>query len=254
MRIPRSECTSVRVAVFHPISRPHKQRRCSHCFVFLEDDAIADSPGDRASAAPQDSHRSYISSTNDPLLLKGALTDAQLQEAVTQVIGPAGFSASEANDGFDEEDDAEEDAAASYSDVWGDAAVNEGMLPYQELGRLIDGPVSEEAGRADVRALEAMHTRLRQSQSSEAQSDSLSEVSDEAISFEDAEEVQPVQEEAVLLPEIQLPEHYRQHRRSNDTSAFLGAMTESAKFLDRWAVFSQQLHSWGYQGACNHLC
>ena len=196
-----------------------------------------------------------MGSANDPLLVKGALTDAQLQDAITQVIGPAGFSAAEANDGLDEEVDGENDAAASYSDVWADPeSVDGGMQPYQELDMLFDGPVSEEVGRADVRALEAMHSRLQQSQSSEARTDGLSTVTDGALPLEEAEEAQPVaQEEAVLLPEIKHPSKCKPHRLSNDTSAFLEPVTESSRFLDRWAVFSKQLHSWGYHGAPIHL-
>lgn len=254
MRVLRSECAAVRLAVVQPLSRPQKQRRCTHCFVFLEDDALAQSPADRAGPAAHGGH-SYVSAADDPLLVKGALTDAQLQDAITQVIGPSGLPAAEANEGLDEEDEGEEDIAASYSDVWGDASVDKGMLPYQELGRLIDGPISAEAGRADVQALEAMQTRLQKPQLSEAQSGSYSVEIDGALPLEEAEEPQPPVEEAeevVLLPEIQHPSECKPHRMSNDTSAFLTEMSKTAKFLDRWTVFSKQLHGWGYHGACLH--
>jgi hypothetical protein len=51
-----------------------------------------------------------------------------------------------------------------------------------------------------------------------------------------------------LLPEISHPAQCRQHRHSNGTSEFLEQIMGSSKFLDRYMVFSQQLHTWGYLG------
>lgn len=246
----RSDCAGVRPqwrVQLQQRPKRQQQRRYTYCLVYLDDDALTEASGGQSRPPASNGRSSYTSSAEDPLIVKGALTDAQLQAAITQVLGPQGY-ASEGNEEAEEDDRNDEIASTSYSNVWGNCAAHQGMLPYQELGSSIDGPISEEAGRADVQALQAMHTRVQKSKLSNAQSDTGSVVTD--TSPEEGE-VQTA-ERVVLLPAIvksNAKVQCKPHRNSNDTSAFLTAMTDSSKFLDRWVVFTKQLDTWGYHGA-----
>jgi hypothetical protein len=250
MRVSRSDCAAVRLAVVHHFPRHPKQRRCIHCLVFLEDDAISQSGPVSAGSAPGQSSPAAERVSNgysmsDCLMGKGALTDAQLHAAITEVIESRGFRGSEGNETIDEDD--RQYSATSHRDVFEDAAA-ECMPPYQPLDSLLEGPISEEAGRADVRALEAMHARLHTSKLSKPASDKHSAIDDHLEGSHEALQEAEVQAPPVLLPEIQHPSECRPHRMSNDTSAFLKEISESSKFLARWAVFRTQLHTWGYHG------
>jgi hypothetical protein len=94
--------------------------------------------------------------------MKGALTDAQLQDAITQVIGPGSFRADDEDSMHVQESSADgDDTALRYDDVW---AVDDEEPPSGGVETLAYRGEAQEAGRADLRALQALQTRLNRSQ------------------------------------------------------------------------------------------
>lgn len=237
----RSDYSVARKAVVQPSSRQQGQRRLIQCFVFLEDDAIAESATARSRSETAGVDGSYTGVVADPMM-STALTDAQLRAAITDICGPNGFRTTDENE--DEQDEIE-DASPSYNDIWTSSNPDEDILPRHQPDRFNGSTLSENAGRADVRALRAMETRLEKSKLSEIKTDESDAVL--AVHTEDAEGTPPVAE-ATLLPDIQHPCKCSQHRLSGDTDGFLQQMTENSKFLDRWTIFSTQLRVWGYYG------
>jgi hypothetical protein len=99
----------------------HQRRRIRCCRVFLEDERVSQSHGSPDQPVPsrQTAYGRAALGTEDILGMKGALTDAQLQDAITQVIGPGSFRADDEDSMHVQESSADgDDTALRYDDVW----------------------------------------------------------------------------------------------------------------------------------------